>query len=82
MARKSHRHRHKKKKFMSSIVYYVVIAVLIVGLVFVIRENRQGRAERAEYKEELASQETEADIGVLDDMMVRPTAEPTQKPDS
>lgn len=81
MSAKSHRHRHKKKKkFMSSVVYYLVVAALIVGLAFVVKENRQHRAERNAYKEELASQETEEDIGVLDDMMVRPTAEPTETP--
>lgn len=80
MSGKSRRHRHKRKKFMSSVVYYVVIAALIVGLAFVVRENRQNRAERTEYKEKLISQETEEDIGVLDTMMVRPTAEPTATP--
>lgn len=81
MAGKSRRHRHKKKNFMSSAVYYLVIAALIVGLIFVVKENRQHRAERTEYKKQLASQETEEDIGVLDEMMVRPTAEPTDTPE-
>ena len=65
---------------MSSVLYYVVIIALVAGLIFVGQVNRQERAERTEYKEKLASKETEADIGVLDDMMVRPTAEPTETP--
>ena len=47
---------------------------------FVVKVNHQERAERTEYKEKLAGKETEEDIGVLDDMMVRPTAEPTETP--
>lgn len=81
MSRKSRRHKHKKKKFMSSVLYYVVIIALVAGLIFVVKVNRQERAERTEYKEKLAGKETEADIGVLDDMMVRPTAEPTKTPE-
>lgn len=80
MSRKSHRHKHKKNKFMSSVLYYVVVIALVAGLVFVIKVNRQERAERTEYKEQLAGKETVEDIGVLDDMMVRPTAEPTETP--
>lgn len=80
MSRKSRRYKHKKNKFMSSVLYYVVIIALVAGLIFVVKVNRQERAERTEYKEKLASKETEADIGVLDDMMVRPTAEPTETP--
>ena len=70
MSRKSHRRRHKKNKFMSSVLYYVLVLALVAGLLFVVKVNRQERAERTEYK----------DIGVLDDMMVRPTAEPTETP--
>ena len=77
MSRKSHRRRHKKNKFMSSVLYYVLVLALVAGLLFVVKVNRQ---ERAEHKEKLAGKETEEDIGVLDDMMVRPTAEPTETP--
>ena len=77
MSRKSHRRRHKKNKFMSSVLYYVLVLALVAGLLFVVKVNRQ---ERTEYKEKLAGKETEEDIGVLDDMMVRPTAEPTETP--
>lgn len=80
MSGKSRRHRHKKKRFMSSALYYVLIIVLAVGIVFVIKENRQRRAERAQYKQTLIKEETQEDIGVLDNMMVRPTAEPTETP--
>lgn len=65
---------------MSSALYYVLIIVLAVGIVFVIKENRQRRAERAQYKQTLIKEETQEDIGVLDNMMVRPTAEPTETP--
>lgn len=80
MSRKSHRHKHKKNKFMSSVLYYVLVLALVAGLLFVVKVNHQERAERTEYKEKLAGKETEEDIGVLDDMMVRPTAEPTETP--
>ena len=80
MSRKSRSRRHKKNKFMSSVLYYVLVLALVAGLLFVVKVNRQERAERTEYKEQLAGKETEADIGVLDDMMVRPTAEPTETP--
>ena len=80
MSRKSRRRRHKKNKFMSSVLYYVLVLALVAGLLFVVKVNRQERAERTEYKEQLAGKETEEDIGVLDDMMVRPTAEPTETP--
>lgn len=80
MSRKSHRRRHKKNKFMSSVLYYVLVLALVAGLVFVVKVNRQECAERTEYKEKLAGKETVEDIGVLDDMMVRPTAEPTETP--
>lgn len=80
MSGKSRGHRHKKKRFMSSALYYVLIIVLAVGIVFVIKENRQRRAERAQYKQTLIKEETQEDIGVLDNMMVRPTAEPTETP--
>ena len=65
---------------MSSALYYVLIIVLAVGIVFVIKENRQRRAERAQYKQTLIKEETQEDIGVLDNMMVRPTSEPTETP--
>ena len=78
MSRKSRRRRHKKNKFMSSVLYYVLVIALVAGLLFVVKH--QERAERTEYKEKLAGKETEEDIGVLDDMMVRPTAEPTETP--
>ena len=71
MSRKSRRRRHKKNKFMSSVLYYVLVLALVAGLVFVVKVNHQERAERTEYKEKLAGKETEEDIGVLDDMMVR-----------
>ena len=74
MSRKSRRRRHKKNKFMSSVLYYVLVLALVAGLVFVVKVNHQERAEK------LAGKETEEDIGVLDDMMVRPTAEPTETP--
>ena len=80
MSRKSHRLRHKKNKFMSSVLYHVLVLALVAGLVFVVKVNRQECAERTEYKEKLAGKETVEDIGVLDDMMVRPTAEPTETP--
>ena len=80
MSRKSHRHKHKKNKFMSSVLYYVLVLALVAGLLFVVKVNRQERAERTEYKEKLVGKETVEDIGVLDDMMVRPTAEPTETP--
>ena len=56
------------------------LGALVAGLLFVVKVNRQERAERTEYKEKLAGKETVEDIGVLDDMMVRPTAEPTETP--
>ena len=65
---------------MSSVLYYVLVLALVAGLLFVVKVNRQECAERTEYKEQLAGKETEEDIGVLDDMMVRPTAEPTETP--
>lgn len=80
MSRKSRRRRYKKNKFMSSVLYYVLVLALVAGLVFVVKVNRQKCAERTEYKEKLAGKETVEDIGVLDDMMVRPTAEPTETP--
>ena len=80
MSRKSRSRRHKKNKFMSSVLYYVLVLALVAGLLFVVKVNRQERAERTEYKEKLAGKETVEDIGVLDDMMVRPTAEPTETP--
>ena len=80
MSRKSHRHKHKKNKFMSSVLYYVLVLALVAGLLFVVKVNRQERAERTEYKEQLAGKETVEDIGVLEGMMVRPTAEPTETP--
>ena len=80
MSRKSHRHKHKKNKFMSSVLYYVLVLALVAGLLFVVKVNRQERAERTEYKEKLAGKDTVEDIGVLEGMMVRPTAEPTETP--
>ena len=51
MSRKSRRRRHKKNKFMSSVLYYVLVIALVAGLVFVVKVNRQECAERTEYKE-------------------------------
>ena len=65
---------------MSSVLYYVLVLALVAGLLFVVKVNRQERAVRTESKEKLAGKETVEDIGVLDDMMVRPTAEPTETP--
>ena len=78
MSEKSHKHRHKSKKFMSSVLYYILIVALAVGIVLVIGENRQRREERTEYKQTLIDEETGTDIDGLDDMMVRPTAKPTE----
>ena len=58
MSRKSRRRRHKKNKFMSSVLYYVLVLALVAGLVFVVKVNHQERAERTEYKEKLAGKET------------------------
>jgi len=66
MSRKSRRRRHKKNKFMSSVLYYVLVIALVAGLLFVVKVNHQERAERTEYKEKLAGKETEEDIGVHD----------------
>ena len=62
MSQKSRRRRHKKNKFMSSVLYYVLVIALVAGLLFVVKVNHQERAERTEYKEKLAGKETEEDI--------------------
>ena len=80
MSRKSRRRRHKKNKFMSSVLYYVLVIALVAGLLFVVKVNHQERAARTEYTCCRCQPADKVHIGVLDDMMVRPTAEPTETP--
>lgn len=69
-----HKHHRHRKSFWSSIGYYVVVAVLIICLALLVKNNRSQKAEREEYKESLAQEETEETVGNI--TITRPTNAP------
>ena len=73
MSKHKNRHKHNKS-FLSSVGYYILIAILIVCLAFMVKVNRTKKAERDEYKESLSKEETVEDIGNI--LITKPTDAP------
>ena len=73
MSKHKNRHKHNKS-FLSSVGYYILIAILIVCLAFMVKVNRTKKAERDEYKETLSKEETVEDLGNIS--ITKPTDAP------
>lgn len=86
MSKKTH-HSRRKKSAVMTVCYVIVLALLIGALGYLYLNNREKKAERAEYKESLAKKETNLDFPELtvretkeEEAEETPTPEPTATP--
>lgn len=86
MSKKTH-HSRRKKSALMTVCYVIVLALLIGALGYLYLNNREKKAERAEYKESLAKKETTLDFPELtvreteeETAEETPTPEPTATP--
>ncbi|WP_373218946.1 LytR C-terminal domain-containing protein [Ruminococcus sp. 5_1_39BFAA] len=87
MSKKTH-HSRRKKSAVMTVCYVIVLALLIGALGYLYLNNREKKAERAEYKESLAKKETDLDFPELTVRETKeeetpepePTATPTPEP--
>ena len=87
MSKKTH-HSRRKKSAVMTVCQVIVLALLIGALGYLYLNNREKKAERAEYKESLAKKETDLDFPELTVRETKeeetpepePTATPTPEP--
>lgn len=79
--------RRRKKRILSAVCYFIAFALLFGVLVFLYKENRNKKQERAMYKENLAQEESEGKLPEIttggkkkEETVPSPTPTPTAKP--